>query len=90
MIPETLKEMESDPEFQLTAEKLKKLGQKQMTKEERKKRQRALDDLGVPNFIAFWKKRVSEATGTCRVISFSMLISDELLLTIVIFCIILD
>ena len=55
--------MENDPDFKLTAEKLKNLGQKQMTKEERKKRQRALDDLGVPNFVQFWKQKVEESTG---------------------------
>lgn len=63
LIPDTLKEMENDPDFKLTAEKLKKLGQKQMTKEERKKRQRALDDLGVPNFVQFWKQMAEKKTG---------------------------
>jgi hypothetical protein len=34
-----------------------------MTKDERKKRQRALDNLGVPNFISFWKQKELEKTG---------------------------
>lgn len=63
LIPDTLKEMESDPDFKLNVENLKKFGQKQMTKDERKKRQRALDNLGVPNFVSFWKKKELEKTG---------------------------
>lgn len=55
--------MENDPELKLTLERLNKIGQKEMTREERKKRQRALDDLGVPNFIQFWKQKALEKTG---------------------------
>jgi hypothetical protein len=55
--------MESDPDIKLNVENLKKFGQKQMTKDERKKRQRALDNLGVPNFISFWKQKELEKTG---------------------------
>ncbi|XP_033751849.1 LOW QUALITY PROTEIN: uncharacterized protein LOC117335775 [Pecten maximus] len=54
LIPETLKQMEQDEDFKLTAEKLKRLGQKQMTREERKQRQRALNMLGAPDFNQFW------------------------------------
>lgn len=63
LIPDTLKEMENDPEFKMTLEKLNKIGRKEMAKEERKKRQRALDDLGVPNFSQFWKQKALEKTG---------------------------
>ena len=52
--------MESDEEFKLTAKKLKELGQKQLTKEERKKRQRALNSLGIPTFLGFYKKQQKE------------------------------
>lgn len=48
LIPETLKEMEQDTEFQLNKEALMKLGQKKLTAEEKKKRMRALDSLGAP------------------------------------------
>ncbi|XP_060065095.1 uncharacterized protein LOC132545423 [Ylistrum balloti] len=54
LIPETLKQMELDEDFKLTADKLKRLGQKQLTREERKQRQRALNMLGAPDFNQFW------------------------------------
>ena len=50
LIPQTLREMEKDPEFRVTQENLRRLGQKQLTREERKRRQRALDHLNVPSF----------------------------------------
>lgn len=50
LIPQTLQEMAADKEFQVTAEQLRKLGQKKLTAEERKKRQRALDQYNVPSF----------------------------------------
>ena len=53
LISETLKDMESDEDFKATAEALKKLGQAKMTLEERKKRRRALDDMGAPAFHEF-------------------------------------
>ncbi|XP_014662420.1 PREDICTED: uncharacterized protein LOC106805372 [Priapulus caudatus] len=61
LIPETLENMEKDEEFKITAENLKKLGQKKLTREERKKRQRALDNLGVPNFLSFWAAEKKKA-----------------------------
>ena len=66
LIPETLKQMENDEEFQLTAEKLRKMGQAKLTREERKKRQRALDHLGVPNFRDFLKTFYDSETGGTR------------------------
>ena len=48
--------MEMDKEFQITAKQLKEMGQAKLTREERKKRQRALDNLGIPNFLRFWKQ----------------------------------
>lgn len=53
LIPETLKEMDADEEFKLTASRLKEMGQKRLTLEERKVRRRALDELGVPDFHQF-------------------------------------
>ena len=45
--------MENDAEFQLTATRLREVGAKKMSLEERKTRRRALDDLGVPDFWEF-------------------------------------
>ena len=53
LVAETLKDMETDEEFKLTARDLKRFGQKKLTLEERKKRRRALDELGVPTFREF-------------------------------------
>jgi len=50
LIPETLKDMLSDKDFIAAQKALKAKGQQQLTKEERKQRQRALDTLGVPPF----------------------------------------
>lgn len=60
LIPETLKQMENDEDFQITAKQLKEMGQKKLTREERKRRQRALDKLGVPDFIQFLNNKKSE------------------------------
>lgn len=42
--------MSTDTEFQQTAQRLQKLGQAAITREEKQKRQRSLDRLGVPAF----------------------------------------
>jgi sulfatase maturation enzyme AslB (radical SAM superfamily) len=47
--------MEGDEDFQLTAARLKELGQKRMTLEEKKLRRRALDELGLPTFQRYLK-----------------------------------
>eukprot|EP00953_Heterococcus_sp_UTEX-ZZ885_P029886 15826-Heterococcus_DN1.PRE.2 len=47
--------MEGDEDFQLTAARLKELGQKRMTLEEKKLRRRALDELGLPTFQQYLK-----------------------------------
>lgn len=53
LVADTLLEMESDVEFQELSKKIAKIGVDGMTKEERAKRRRALNELGVPNFIQF-------------------------------------
>ena len=53
LIETTLAEMESDAEFQQLTEKIARIGVDGMTKEERTQRRRALDELGVPNFMTF-------------------------------------
>lgn len=60
LIPETLKEMEGNEDFQITAAQLKKLGQKQLTKEERRKRQRTLHSLQIPDFRSFLTKNSTD------------------------------
>lgn len=63
LIPDTLKEMEEDEDFKLTAAKLREMGQKKLLKEERKRRQRALSNLSLPNFETFWKQKKMETEG---------------------------
>jgi len=53
LIADTLKEMEGDAEFQLNAKRLRELGQKKLTMQEKKNRRRALTELGVPQFREF-------------------------------------
>ena len=53
MIPETLKQMLEDEDFQKAQKALKKEGQKALSKQERIRRQRALDQLGIPSFKEF-------------------------------------
>lgn len=50
LIPITLEEMSEDKELQMNLKKLEKHGQLALTREERKTRQRSLDNLGVPSF----------------------------------------
>lgn len=57
LIPETLDDMKQDIEFQETQRKLKEFGQNQLTREERRARQRSLDSLGVPEFASKLKSQ---------------------------------
>eukprot|EP01026_Neomeris_dumetosa_P010256 TRINITY_DN1380_c0_g2_i1.p1 TRINITY_DN1380_c0_g2~~TRINITY_DN1380_c0_g2_i1.p1 ORF type:complete len:411 (-),score=41.54 TRINITY_DN1380_c0_g2_i1:338-1570(-) len=50
LIPETLEQMKIDVDFQKTQKKLEELGQIALTREERIKRQRSLQNAGLPNF----------------------------------------
>ena len=70
LIPETLEAMESDEDFKITSANLKKLGQAKLTRQERKNRQRALDDLGVPDFRQFWvnQKKQHGVEGECNTV----------------------
>jgi radical SAM/Cys-rich protein len=53
IVDQTLQELENDEEFQSTKSRYEKLGAKGMTKEERIKRRRALDNLGITTFSKF-------------------------------------
>ena len=55
--------MESDVEQQATVEQLRKLGQKRLTVAERRRRRRALDTLGVPEFETFLEQRCAKPVG---------------------------
>ena len=63
LIETTLAEMESDVEFQELTEKIARIGVDGMTKEERTQRRRALDELGVPNFMTFVAEHEDRASG---------------------------
>lgn len=53
LVPSSIQHVEEDEEHKTTAENLRKMGQERLTLEERKKRRRALDALGVPSFQDF-------------------------------------
>ncbi|XP_059083721.1 uncharacterized protein LOC131880993 [Tigriopus californicus] len=57
LIPETLENMSSDEDFLKAAGELKRFGQAALTKEERLKRQRALDNMGIPSFSEFIRQK---------------------------------
>lgn len=62
IIDQTKREMESDIDFQETARKLKEIGLKGMSREERTKRRRALNDLGIPTFNEFLAQNIPNDT----------------------------
>ena len=45
--------MDVNKDFQTTASNLRNMGQAKLTRDERKKRQRALDNLNIPTFHEF-------------------------------------
>ena len=54
LIPETLAEMDAaGSEFKTNADELRKVGKARLSLQERKRRRRALDALGVPEFTDF-------------------------------------
>eukprot|EP00978_Attheya_sp_CCMP212_P025035 scaffold79760_cov57-Attheya_sp.AAC.7 len=57
LITQTLTELETDEDFQETQQRLNDIGAKQMSKEERTQRRRALDKLGVPDFSEFLSQK---------------------------------
>ncbi len=52
LIPQTLEEMEADADSVAVRELIKRRGQAALTREERRRRQRSLDAIGVPSFQA--------------------------------------
>eukprot|EP00591_Stephanopyxis_turris_P001145 CAMPEP_0195523912 /NCGR_PEP_ID=MMETSP0794_2-20130614/23410_1 /TAXON_ID=515487 /ORGANISM="Stephanopyxis turris, Strain CCMP 815" /LENGTH=482 /DNA_ID=CAMNT_0040654017 /DNA_START=118 /DNA_END=1566 /DNA_ORIENTATION=+ len=57
LVDQTLSELKTDVEFQETAKMLKTIGAKRMNLEEKKKRRRVLDNLGVPGFNEFVQQK---------------------------------
>ena len=57
LVPDTLREMETDEEFKLAKERLETEGQAALTREERARRRRALTGMDVPSFDAFVAER---------------------------------
>ena len=50
LVPDTLRELSSDPELQELSQRVRERGQKELSREEKRKRQRSLDELGAPPF----------------------------------------
>lgn len=63
LVEETLESLENDEGFQATSKKLKEKGAAAMTKEERLQRRRALQDLGVPDFLSFVSSEQNKENG---------------------------
>ena len=61
LVQDTLRDMETDEEFQLAQRRLKEEGQAALTREERARRRRALDGLDVPHFDEFVVRNGADA-----------------------------
>lgn len=61
LVPDTLEGMESDAELQATLAALAAKGQAALTREEKRARQRSLDNLGVPSFTRMCQVRTGLA-----------------------------
>jgi sulfatase maturation enzyme AslB (radical SAM superfamily) len=73
LVAESIKHVEGDEEHIMTAEALRKLGQERLTKEERIKRRRALDTLGVPSFDEFLaQKKLSLHKGKIEILQMNI------------------
>lgn len=73
LVAESIKHVEGDEEHIMTAEALRKLGQERLTKEERVKRRRALDTLGVPSFDEFLaQKKLSLEKGKIEILQMNI------------------
>ena len=67
LVPDTLKDMASDTGdsegVEMSLQKLRKQGQARLTREEKKRRRRALEAIGVPDFAPFLEARGVQPTG---------------------------
>eukprot|EP00898_Chlorokybus_atmophyticus_P002382 jgi/Chlat1/3144/Chrsp21S03375 len=74
LIPDTLKEMETDELFKEAQENLRIHGQEKLTAEERKRRRRALDKMNVPHFNQFLDERGVERIlrSPCKILQLNV------------------
>ena len=67
LVPDTLKDMASDTGdsegVEMSLQQLRKQGQARLTREEKKRRRRALEAIGVPDFAPFLEERGVQPTG---------------------------
>lgn len=85
IISDTKREMETNIEFLETAQKLKEIGLQGMSKEERTKRRRALDDLGIPTFNHFLAQKLPADIKT-KEITLTRKSTEVLQLNVGLFC----
>jgi hypothetical protein len=63
MIPETLRDLDRDPDFQDAQLRMEQLGQQEITAREARQREQVLQDLGVPPWLSIMKVRLQVAGG---------------------------
>jgi MoaA/NifB/PqqE/SkfB family radical SAM enzyme len=79
--------MRNNPDFQETEKKLSEIGLKGMSKEERTKRRRALDELGVPPFNEFLAQNLdSDVSGDKHEMILTRKSTEVLQLNVGLFC----
>jgi len=87
LIDQTKEEMRNNPDFQETEKKLSEIGLKGMSKEERTKRRRALDELGVPPFNEFLAQNLdSDVSGDKHEMILTRKSTEVLQLNVGLFC----
>jgi radical SAM/Cys-rich protein len=78
LVSDTLQMMETDTEFKDLTAKIARLGKDGMTKEERSRRRRALDEIGIPDFLNFVTSTDYDDNGaTARVVRNGKLMRSE-------------
>lgn len=84
LIEETLEQLQSDQEFQQLSKQMAQVGQEGMNRmervkrrEERAKRRRALDELGIPNFMKFVTENAEPGTAVSNPIREGRLFRTE-------------
>ncbi len=77
IVQQTVEEMSTNTDFQETTQKLQSIGSIGMTKEERTKRRRALDALGVPSFNQFLYNHNNPSSSTIIGEKINVLRNDE-------------
>jgi len=86
IIEQTKEEMSSNIEFQETTQKLKEIGVQGMSREERTKRRRALDSLGVPPFNEFLAEKLDTKDGESGSITLNRKETEVLQLNVGLYC----